>query len=237
VGFLCYYPFLSCLQRLGLEAVNSSVLIDPGLFVKQVQPLLEANDPPALKAFLKANYNCLQITELLSCSDCDCRKVAALALSLVGTKCCIEGLSLQLRDQDPMVNQMAEHALWSLWFRLGTPEANQYVCRGSQALDRKAYREAITCFDKAIELDPKFAEAHNQRGLAYFLLEEFSQSIRDCKQTVEMMPCHFGAWAGMGHSYAHQGNLAEARNCYQRALEINPHMTEIREAMSEMKGK
>jgi tetratricopeptide (TPR) repeat protein len=217
--------------------VNSSTLIDPTLFVKQVKPLLEANNPAALTAFLKANWNCLQITDLLSCPDCDARKVAALSLSLVGTKCCIEGLALQLRDADPFVNQMAEHALWSIWFRLGTSEANQHVHRGTQALDRKEYACAISHFDRAIEIDPRFAEAYNQRGLAYYLTEEFGDSIRDCKRTVELMPCHFGAWAGMGHCFAQQGELGEAKHCYQRALEINPHLGEIREAMREMSVK
>lgn len=214
--------------------MNSSTLIDPKQFVKQVQPLLAANDPAALKAFLKSNWSCQQIVDLLTCPCCDARKVAALALSLVGTKCCIEGLAKQLQDKDPYVNQMAEHALWAIWVRLGTPEANHHVHRGTLAMDRKDYPHAITHFDKAIELDPTFAEAHNQRGLAYFLLEEFDSSIRDCKRTVELMPSHFGAWAGMGHCYAHQGELREARQCYQKALEINPHMDEIREAMGEM---
>jgi len=39
------------------------------------------------------------------------------------------------------------------------------------------------------------------------------------------MPCHFGAWAGLGHCYAHEGRLAEAVEAYERALEINPIWT------------
>ncbi|HWB54975.1 MAG TPA: hypothetical protein VG722_12305, partial [Tepidisphaeraceae bacterium] len=155
----------------------NSALIDPALFVKQVQPLLAAGDPVALRAFLKANWSCPQITELLSCPNCDARKVAALALSLVGTRCCIEGLAKELRDPDPVVNQMAEHALWSVWFRLGTPDANHEVHRGTLSLDRKDYRHAISHFDRAIELDARFAEAHNQRGLAWYLLENYEAAI------------------------------------------------------------
>lgn len=216
--------------------MNSSASIDPEPFVRQVQPLLEANDPKALITFLKSHWTCQQITDLLSSSHCDARKVAALALSLVGTRCCVEGLSKQLRDPDPVVNQMAEHALWSIWFRLGTPEANQHVHRGTLALGTKDYHQAIEHFDQAVQIDPTFAEAFNQRALAYCLLEEFESSIRDCRKTVELMPCHFNAWAGMGHAYTQQGRLPDARRCYQKALSINPHLSEIRQAMQELEA-
>ena len=51
------------------------------------------------------------------------------------------------------------------------------------------------------------------------------------------MPIHFGAWAGMGHCHAHQGKLHQAVECYERALSINPHMTQVRQAIAELKGK
>jgi hypothetical protein len=48
------------------------------------------------------------------------------------------------------------------------------------------------------------------------------------------MPIHFGAWAGMGHCHTHLRNLPQAVRCYEKALEINPHMSEIRQAVDEL---
>jgi tetratricopeptide (TPR) repeat protein len=163
--------------------------------------------------------------------------VAALSLALVGCDHCLPALAQQLKDPDPMVNQMAEHAIWAIWFRSGSEEANHEVCRGAKAIDRGDYEQAITHFNKALQICPKFSEAYNQRALAEFLLERYDDSIADCRRTIELMPIHFGAWAGMGHCHAHWGQLANAVECYEKALSINPHMTQVREAVDELKSR
>src|SRR5262245_2255815 len=98
--------------------------VDADRFVSSVQPLLKGRDLPGLLKFLKSNWTAEEIVGLLSAENQDARKVAALCLGLVGTHCCIKPLADRLRDDDPMVNQMAEHALWQIWFRMSSPEAN-----------------------------------------------------------------------------------------------------------------
>src|SRR4051812_15897423 len=135
--------------------------IDPVQFVSAVRPLLEQQNLQGLIATLNERWNCDQIATLLMCGDEDARKVAALCLSLVGKRCTIDKLAKQLQDPDPMVNQMTEHALWSIWFRCGVPQANTELCRGTKALNAREFAEAIEHFDRAIELDDEFAEAYN----------------------------------------------------------------------------
>jgi tetratricopeptide (TPR) repeat protein len=208
--------------------------VDPEEFVASVQPMLEAKDPAALLALLKSRWTRDQIVGLLSSACCDARKVAALALALVGSRCCLKDLTAQLRHPDPMVNQMAEHAIWAIWFRLGTVEANHELCRGTRAMNLGDYDQAIRHFTRAIELDPTFAEACNQRAIAKYLQERYDESLEDCARTVEQMPCHFGAWAGMGHCHAHSGRLGEAIECYQKALAINPGFAGVKQALCEL---
>ena len=213
----------------------NATTVDPTDFVRTVKPVLERKDLPGLLALLKSRWTAGQIVSLLGCGCCDARKVAALSLSLVGGCWCLCELARQLKDPDPMVNQMAEHAMWSIWFRGGTDEANHQVCRGAKAIDRGDCEHAITHFDKAIHLCPDFPEAYNQRALAQYLLERYEQSIADCRKAVELMPIHFGAWAGMGHCHANQGRISQALECYEKALSINPHMGQIREAVGELR--
>jgi tetratricopeptide (TPR) repeat protein len=211
--------------------------IDPAEFVEAVQPVLETQDSQQLLQFLKSRWTASQIIGLLAGSHCDARKVAALCLSLVGCPACLNDLAKQLKDPDPMVNQMAEHAMWSIWFRASTPEANHHLHRGAIAINRRDYRHAITHFNEALELAPGFAEAYNQRAIAKYLLEEYEASIADCLRTVERMPIHFGAWAGMGHCHADLGRIAEAIEAYEKALEINPHLACVRESVAALKRK
>jgi hypothetical protein len=225
------------MENPGLQGLKCTVnnAVAARELVTAVKPLLERKDLPGLMALLKSRWTPQQITSFLCCDHGDVRKVAALALGLVGGNCCLGQLARQLQDPDPMVNQMTEHALWQIWFRGGTAEANHHLCRGAKAIERSDYPHAVSHFNKALVLCPSFAEAFNQRALAEYLLEQYDASIIDCQRAVELMPIHFGAWTGMGHCHAHQGRLPQAISCYQKALSINPHMCQIRQAVEEIK--
>lgn len=201
--------------------------------------MLAKRDVPGLMRLLEAQWTCDQIEALLHSSHTDAKKVALLAVGLVGEKKCLPKLARHLREFDePVVYELAEHAMWSIWLRLGnSPEANHQVARGAQALERKDFEHAIEHFDRAIELDPDFAEAYNQRAIAQYLLERYEPSIADCERTVERMPIHFGALAGMGHCYAHLGQTEKAIESYERALEVNPHLDHVRQAICELRGR
>lgn len=192
---------------------------------------------PGLVALLTQRWSHREIATLFDCDDLDARKVAALAFGLVGKKCCVNKLVPLLKDPDPMTSQMAEHALWSVWFRGGNAKANHELARGTRALNRRDFEHAIEHFSRAIDCDPTFSEAYNQRAIVHYLMEQYDLSIADCQRTVEHMPIHFGAWAGMGHCHAHEGNLAEAVQCYERALEINPGLEGVRQAVTELRSQ
>jgi len=51
------------------------------------------------------------------------------------------------------------------------------------------------------------------------------------------MPCHFGAWAGMGHCFLHEGRLDKARQCYAQALKINPHLDCLKQTIAEIDNR
>lgn len=211
--------------------------INPEQFIQQVQPLLESSDLPGLMRCIKDHWTPTQIISLFNDSNVDARKIAALVLGFVGERASIEPLANQLRDCDPMLNRMAEHSLWSIWFRCGCTTANQELLKGSRSLDDRDFDLAIRHFSRAIQIDPTFAEAYNQRALANYLKEDFEPSIADCNKVIELMPLHFGAWAGLGHCYAHTNQIDQAINAYTRALEINPHLDCIQEALAELRKR
>lgn len=209
--------------------------IAPDHFVELVTPLLEKKDVGGLVQLLKSKCNGGQLNELLHSDHLDARKVALLAMGLVGGKCCIEMLAEQLKDTDPVVNELAEHSLWAVWFRCGTSQAVHELGRGVQALNEREYQHAISHFNRAIEGDPDCFEAYNQRALAWYSTDNFENSILDCRKAVDRMPCHFAAWAGMGHCYMNLCCYTDAIKCYQRALDINPHLQQVSELIDELK--
>jgi tetratricopeptide (TPR) repeat protein len=161
----------------------------------------------------------------------DVRKLACVVLGLVGDGRVQDCLAKALRDEDAQINELAEHALWSIWFRGGTHEASRHFCRGMESMEKEDTVAASHHFQKAHEVDPKFAEAFNQCAIAHYLLEEYVEAIDDSRKALALVPHHFGAMAGMGHCHAQMGNFAEAGRCYRRALQINPRMHVVAAAL------
>jgi tetratricopeptide (TPR) repeat protein len=216
--------------------VHSGIHIDPDQFVASVTPLIERNDGGGLVALIQRRWTLPQVVRLLDQPHADGRKCASLVLSLIGTESCLEALCAQLRDADTIAAQMAEHAMWAIWLRSGNDRANVEIALGTQAFERKKLQEAIRHFSNAIDFDPGFAEAYNQRAMAYFVGERIEESLRDCRRAVELMPMHFGAWSGLGHCYACLGKLDRAVDCYLKAKQINPHLACVDDLIAELQG-
>src|SRR5437867_1289050 len=120
-----------------MAVMDVPAVIDPSEFIRAIQPLLEHQDLNGLLSLLYSRWNCDQLRTLLHSDHLDAKKVALLAVGLVGTPRSVPELAVELRHPDPMVNEMAEHALWSVWFRSGTPQANHELARGAQAIERR----------------------------------------------------------------------------------------------------
>jgi tetratricopeptide (TPR) repeat protein len=208
--------------------------IDPEEFISTLQPSLSEGKVEEALQHVRARWTAGQIVALLQDRSADVRKVAALALSLAGDRSTIVPLAVALHDGDAMVAQVAEHALWSVWFRLGRGRAVCLVKCGNNHLHHGNYCCALEKFSQAIGEDPQFAEAYNQRAIANYLCERFEDAIADCKAALAVIPQHFGAMSGMGHCYAHLGMWKEARHCYRLALAIHPRLEGIETSLEQI---
>ena len=52
----------------------------------------------------------------------------------------------------------------------------------------KQHKEAIADYDKAIELNPKDAQAYNNRGVAKKMLKQYKEAIADYDKAIELNP-------------------------------------------------
>jgi tetratricopeptide (TPR) repeat protein len=203
---------------------STTTPIDADEFLAQLQPVLSSGNLQHAMECVQVRWTSCQVTTLLKDPSADVRKVAALALSLVGDRRAVLPLAIALHDADPMVTQVAEHALWSIWFRLGKPSSVRLVHCGVHHLQHNNRCCAIERFTQAIQDDPAFSEAYNQRAIAWYLSEHFDKAIADCKSALVLMPQHFGAMSGLGHCHAHLGQWRQAKHCYRLALAIHPRL-------------
>jgi tetratricopeptide (TPR) repeat protein len=215
-------------------SAQSVTTINPQEFISTLQPSLSSGHLAEALESVRQRWTSPQVVALLSDKSADVRKVAALALALVGDRSAVGPLAVALHDRDAMVSQMAEHALWAVWFRCAKPRAVCLVKCGNTHMHHGNNECAIQKFSQAILEDPDFAEAYNQRAIAQYLSERFPESIEDCKAALARVPQHFGAMAGMGHCYAHLGMWPEARHCYRLALAIHPRLEGIEMSLSQV---
>ena len=175
-----------------------------------------------LKQLLLQNYTQENLIDYLTDEVAPTGQAAAYALGIIGDQEAVPPLVKALQHSEPDMRSNAEQALWAIWFRSGDKAIDDMLRKGAEYIKEERYPEAIDLLTEVTQMAPKFAEGYNQRAIAYFMLEEWEQSIDDCKMVINLNPVHFGAFAGMGQCYLRLGNLREALNAFQRALELHP---------------
>ena len=197
-----------------------------------------------LTQLLLQNYTQKNLIDYLTDEVAPTRQAAAYALGIIGNMDAVPPLVKALRHNDPDLRSNAEQALWAIWFRSGDKSVDDMLRKGAGYIKQERYVEAVDLLTEITHVAPDFAEGYNQRAIAYFMLEEWEQSIDDCKKVVALNPVHFGAFAGMGQCYLRLGNLREALEAFQQALEIHPSLygvahtvLQIQEALQEQRSR
>lgn len=203
-------------------------------FVQYVRPLVEAQDKQALADYLDKRWPGDRLRGILETRHEEAIKIALIGLALKGTSDDISSILHHLRSKEAYLAGLAEHALWCIWFRASTPENNDALIEAVEAISRKHLGKALRLLEAVLNCDPEFAEAYNQLAAAQFLRGRYDLAILSGRETLSRIPEHFGALAGLGHSYAAIGRYARATQYYHQALRIHPHLHGIRQAVAEV---
>ena len=101
--------------------------------------------------------------------------------------------------------------------------AKEAVNKGMEYGKQGKFNEAITEFNKAIEIDPNSYNAYFNRGIAHKYVGDYDQAIVDYSKVVEINPKADNAYTNRGNIYAEKGDYDRAISDYNRAIEINPN--------------
>ncbi|MDJ0534500.1 MAG: tetratricopeptide repeat protein [Xenococcaceae cyanobacterium MO_207.B15] len=93
---------------------------------------------------------------------------------------------------------------------------------GNQLWRYRRFAEAVSAFEKVIELDPNFDKAYYAMGLAFGYQREYEQAVRAFKKATEINPTPYYYWRYLGLSYTQLENYAEAKKAYNTAISKNP---------------
>lgn len=81
---------------------------------------------------------------------------------------------------------------------------------------------AIVDFDRAIELDSRFAVAYNERGFTYGSNRQYDRAIQDYDKAIELDPRLLLAYSNRGLAYFTKGEPDRAIADYDKAIELAP---------------
>ncbi|XP_062178564.1 cell division cycle protein 27 homolog B-like isoform X2 [Phragmites australis] len=87
---------------------------------------------------------------------------------------------------------------------------------------RKDHETALKNFQRAVQLDSRFAYAHTLCGHEYSALEDYENSIKFYRCALQVDERHYNAWYGLGVVYLRQEKIEFAEHHFRRAFQINP---------------
>lgn len=105
--------------------------------------------------------------------------------------------------------------------------------------DVEMVRKGIACYDKCIELYPKYHDAYGSRGLAYFRLGEvlqnpeeqklaWDQALADYQESLKYRYNNSEVLSNMGKIYFTRNQPEKAEEVYRKAVEFDPRFVDGR---------
>lgn len=99
----------------------------------------------------------------------------------------------------------------------------------------RLYDKAIATFKKALELDPNYADAHNNLGTVYKANGLWEKALEEFKQATLSNPDHALAHLNLAIVYAVKAkDKKKARYYLNRCVAINPHLPQLKMVEKEL---
>ncbi len=81
-------------------------------------------------------------------------------------------------------------------------DAKFYNNRGAAYGEKGQYDQAVSDFNKAIEIDPRYNKAYNNRGIVYRLKGQYDRAVSDFNKAIEINPLDAEAHNNLAWLYA-----------------------------------
>lgn len=112
------------------------------------------------------------------------------------------------------------------------PAAATLVQKGEQAFTRRDLETAITCYQQALELDPRSYTAALYLGDVYFSQNRCDEAIEWFGRAVAINPEREVAYRYLGDAHAKLGHLTDAREAYIAAVIADPYQKTPRDMLT-----
>ncbi|MFX1480472.1 MAG: tetratricopeptide repeat protein [Promethearchaeota archaeon] len=106
-------------------------------------------------------------------------------------------------------------------------EAQELSNKASEYINNKEFEKALKYLNKALEIEPNYAEAMSKLGYIHYRLDYKEMSKEEVfdisKKALDLNPKSPIVWRCMGTAYSNKKEYDKAIACYQKAVEIDPN--------------
>lgn len=205
-------------------------------FLAAIGPLIERCDTDGLLRQLSENWPAPRLIDLLSSDLPDVVRLAATCLGACGSPTQGRYASHLLAHDDPAVVSAAEDALWNIWMRSASDAARDELAVAIDEIRDDQTAAACHRLARLCELEPTYAEAHHQRGIALHAAGRLDEAYAAYGTAVALNSHHFAAMAAMGHICVEHGDYASALRHYRDAVSIHPHIADLPELLPQLES-
>jgi tetratricopeptide (TPR) repeat protein len=139
----------------------------------------------------------------------------------------VKSLSPELRGDIYMARKMYRDAVET--YQLGPKDspvlANKTGIAYHQLLELNAAKQ---WYEKAIKLNPKYAEAINNLGTVYYAAKSYRRAVNQYKKALAITPDSATMVSNLGNAYFARKNYSEAQAAFDRAVQLDPDVFEHR---------
>ena len=115
--------------------------------------------------------------------------------------------------------------------------AESLYSQGLGILSRDDYARAVNYFEKAVEIDPAYAEAWYQAGFCFGMLGRHADALKASKQAAKLRPEWSETYVNIGASSYALGQYKEAAEAYRQAAKIDANNADTQYALGLSLGK
>jgi tetratricopeptide (TPR) repeat protein len=108
------------------------------------------------------------------------------------------------------------------------PEPNYF--KGIYYFNTGDYTRAIAEFDKSIQKDYNFMDAHLEKGISLYQLKKYPEALKVFDIALQVRNTFADAYYWKGKTQEAMGQKEEAKQNYQRAFSLDRTLTEAKEA-------
>lgn len=112
--------------------------------------------------------------------------------------------------------------------------AEEHFTLGNTLLDMGKLDRAISCYQRAIQLQPNYANAYHNLGEVLSVQGKWEEAIATYRQAIEFNPNFEGSHYSLGKALASLNRGEEAIACYRRAIELNPNLAQAYHSLGDV---